>query len=146
MLSIATHSQVGRNCSVSKRHLRNCEPPRGSWVSNCSISSRYSGICSVSCQLRNSTLRFAVSSLIRSALPLMFDFTRPSGGNNSLDDDAAKSTQASAMTGCTTLDAPSNVAPPGASLPKPVRRRPSSYCLSRCSRDCLSTSIKSKYS
>ena len=75
----------------------------------------------------------------------MFDLTIPSGGNNSFDDEAAKSTQASAMTGCTTLDAPSNVAPPGASLPNPVRLSPSSYCLSRCLRDSLSTSIKSKY-
>ena len=65
----------------------------------------------------------------------MFDLTIPSGGNNSLEDDAAKSTQASAIIGWTTLEAPSNVAPPGASFPKPVRRRPSSYCLSRCERD-----------
>ena len=72
--------------------------------------------------------------------------TNPSQGNNSLAAEAAKSTQASAITGCTTLEAPSNVAPPGASLPKPVRRKPSSYCLSRSVRASLSTSIKSKNS
>ena len=76
----------------------------------------------------------------------MLDLTKPSGGSNSLAVDAAKSTQASAITGCTTLEAPSNVAPPGASFPSPVLRNPSSYCLSLCERDSLSTSIKSKYS
>ena len=146
MLSIGTHSQVGRRCSESKRHFKNCEPPRGNWVSSCSISSRYSGTCSDNCQLRKLTLRSAVSSLRRSASPFMFDLTMPSGGRSSFDDDAAKSTHASAIIGCTTFDAPLNVAPPGASLPKPVLRKPSSYCLSRCSRDSLSTSINSRYS
>ena len=145
MLSIGTNSAQGRFLRSSYQSFRNCEPPSGNCVSICSCSSRNSSICSVSCQFMKSRLRSArfVSSSV--TLPKMFVRTGPSGGNSSLMARDSKSIQASAITGCTTLLAPWNCAPPGASCPSPVRFRPSSYCLSRSFRASLSFSIKSRY-
>ena len=144
-LSIGRNSTVGRFLSSSNQSLKYCDPPSGSCVRSCSCSSRNSSICSVICQFKNSALRVAVSSFSWSVLPITFVLTGPSGGNSSLMALAAKSTHPSAIAGCTTLLAPIKVAPPGASLPRPVRLMPSSYCLSRSERASLSVSSKSKY-
>ena len=145
MLSIGTNSAQGRFLRSSYHSFRNCEPPSGSCVSICSCSSRNSWICSVSCQFMKSRLRSARFSASSLTSPTMFVRTGPSGGNSSLIARDSKSMHASAITGWTTRDAPWNCAPPGASLPMPVRLRPSSYCLSRSLRASLSFSISSMY-
>ena len=145
MLSIGMNSAQGRFLRSSYHSFRYCEPPKGNCVSICSSSSRNSSICSVSCQFMKSRLRSARFSCSSVTSPMMFVRTGPSGGKSSLMARDSKSMQASAMAGCTTRLAPWNCAPPGASLPMPVRLRPSSYCLSRSFRASLSFSMKSRY-
>ena len=74
---------------------------------------------------------------------MILSFAGPSGGIISFITRAAKSTQACVSIGCTTLLAPWNCAPPGASSPSPVRFSPSSYCSSRRFLASLSFSMSS---
>ena len=130
----------------SGQNFMYCEPPNGNWVNSVSFSARYSGIPLTNCQFRKLRFRFALSSFCMSSLPRMAILTGPAAGINSFIARAEKSTQPSANIGCTTLEAPSNVAPPGASSPRPVRRRPSSCCSSRFLRASLSFSTSSSKS
>ena len=144
MSSIGTNRNVGRLRGVSQPSFRYCAPPSGSCVMSCSSSARTSGHCTVICQLSRLVLRLALSIFSADIGPLMLSLAGPPDGKISFMARAAKSTHASVMTGCTTFDAPSNCAPPGASSPSPVRRRPSSYCSSRFLRASLSLLIRSR--
>ena len=146
MSSIAINSEQGLLCNGFHMNFMYWPPPNGNCVLSCSNSPLNSTICSVVCQFMNSALRVAFWILDLSRSPKILLLTGPLGGNTSFMKRAEKSTQASTSIGCTTLLAPVNWAPPGASSPKPVRRKPSSYCLSRFSRASLSLPIFSSKS